>query len=206
MKERVYELLASHEELLAEVPWASERARWHELLYCVLAQTAPDAQVASTALSILGAMNLTDPAELAALPSNGERPMVEAILQRLGYSDQSAGTALQQLAATGRMVQSQMGGKIQRFLRSHGERMRDEMVGHLVAEQVDPAAARDAVTHWLQTVLTMPVSFRHDSLEQLCLEEGGSIDEALGLADEIDLNVAALDHLAASVRSARATT
>lgn len=200
VKDRVQELLEEHEELLSDVPWASERERWHELLFSVLLQTAPDARSASTALAILAALRLTEPEAVAAFDTAEHRTLVDQILRRVGFAEETVSMTLNQLAGVGRVVQSQMGGKIQRFLRAHGEQMREELVGQLAAQGLDTTAASAAVTHWLQTVLTMPVSMRHDSLLEFSVDAGGCVDDAIGVADELDLSVAALDHLVAASR------
>lgn len=206
VRERVHALIEEHPDLLSEVPWASERERWHELLFAVLVQSAPNPDAASTALAILAALHVTEPSVLAALDTGPDRSLAEQILLRLGFSEETSGGTIAQLSAVGRVVQSELGGKLQRFLRTHGERMKQELVGHCVKEGLDPEVASGAVIQWLQYVLTMPVSHRHDSLLEFSIDAGGSLDEAIGAADELDLSVAALDHLVASTRSLRRMT
>jgi hypothetical protein len=204
VRESIQSLIDERAQALAELPWASERDRWDELLFSTLVEVSPSVAAASTALAIFRALDLTTPARLAVLNDDIEaRSLASAILLRLAFVSGQTEKALAQLVAVGRTVQSQMGGKVQRFLRSYGERMRDDFVGQLVDEGGDAEVLNAAVTRWLQNVLAMPVSLRQRSLLEFAGETGAGIDEATNVADDLDLSVAALDHLVDLRRRAR---
>jgi hypothetical protein len=74
-------------------------------------------------------------------------------------------------------------GKIQRYLRSYGKRMLDELQTEFVTPGPKKTDKRHIFVHWLQNVANMPVELMEPTVVKLCKENDLSIADRVDLAD-----------------------
>src|SRR4051812_25095993 len=147
------------------VRWVDERERWSELLFAVAARVsgASHAAIRSVVSRALHA-ELDSPAALA------DRSSPEALAYRTGWvaaglSETQADQVCDAFATIATVVVARDEGMPGRFLRRHGERLREEIVSELTSAGAgDRTAIGDAVTLWLQNVLELPLPLRHPAL------------------------------------------
>jgi len=193
--------------------WPLETERWHELAFCLLyriGQPHLQAEEARRIVEILAELDLLEVEELASwMGAGGEvdhnQPDAQWVLGLLGYFGlplEKATVALSTWCQAAQTLQQGFGGKLQRYLRQYGQQMVDDMQQRFRFTQIDDADARQAFTHWLQNVLNMPLALMEPAVEQLCEALELTPEEWVTLADELDLNLALLDDMAASATAA----
>ena len=184
--------------------WPIERDRWYELVFCVLyrfGQPDLDAAEARRLVTALAAIDLVSVGSMASAESSDAgvaRPapgVLADILVRAGFQSEQADRAVATLTEIATVLQNRYGGKIQRCLRYHGERMLEELSGELAFSKLSQDEAGSILTHWLQNVLNMPLSLVEPGVTRLCVDLGATTAELIAVADEFDLNLALLDDL-----------
>ena len=186
---------------LAGLPWLSEHDRWTELVFCLLDEcTAQGSDVVRALVATLDYLGLTRAAVLSGLgDGQGERrAVVEYVLAAHGFTPQETGQAVDLLAELGKAVQVKHGGKMQRYLRTQGIKMRDELVALLGAAPLPEEQLRFAVTHWLQNALNLPVPLEHPRVLEFLARNKVSLDQLVDAAEALDLNLAYVDDLLAA--------
>jgi len=189
--------------------WPLETERWHELAFCLLyriGQPLLPAQDARRIVETLAELDLLQVQTLASWMGTGgeldqDQPDAQWVLGLLGYYGlplEQATVALTTWCQAAYALQQGFGGKVQRYLREYGQQMVDDMQQRFRFTQLDDADARHAFTHWLQNVLNMPLALMEPAVEQLCEALELTPEEWIALADELDLNLALLDDMAAS--------
>ena len=116
---------------MAPYPWFSEQDRWAELVYCLLDRVHPNHEgPVRAAVVLLQQLNLLNVERLAAI----ERPTEEYpfvlnyVLRQQGFDEEEASRGIAILVNAARIIRENYEGKIQRFLRKHGEAMRKELI------------------------------------------------------------------------------
>ncbi len=120
-------------------------------------------------------------------------PVLRYVLEHQGFSDDEASRAVSILVQAANAVRNNCGGKIQRYLRSNGERMRDELATMFAAVPLNSVDIRYAVSQWLQTALSLPISLENQAMVDFCSAHKVTQAELLRAADELDQNLALLD-------------
>lgn len=187
-----------------EMPWASESDRWAELVFCLLNAVAeipldPDvrAERCRSLTDTLDALELLDPASLAATadPANARHVVLTYVLLQYEFSDDQAKRAVSMLSTAAAAVNETFAGKIQRYLRSQAETIRDDLVSALGGDTVTESELRRGVTHWLQNALNLPLSVDDKYVQEFCDSHAIGLKELENAADEIDFNVALVDDM-----------
>jgi hypothetical protein len=193
------QLYERHESLLPTYAWASEADRWAELVFCLLSQCSDqDAETIRGAVAMLEALGLLDVDLLATLAERKpEGTVIAYVLKQHGLEEQEVQCAVATLIRAALAFQRDYEGKVQRYLRRHAERMRDDLVRAFGDAPLNKAQLRQAVSHWLQNVASLPVSLENPSVQAFCKDHGISIEELIRAADDLDLNIALIDDLLA---------
>jgi hypothetical protein len=198
MKAHLQELFDQHHQGLAAYGWASEDDRWAELVYCLLLQCSDqEAESVRGLVATLRSLSLLEPETMTRLldPTDERRIVFAYALQRYGFPDGDAERACRVLAGLAGFVESRHAGKFQRYLRRHGEIMRDELVSILDGGGLEKSKLAYALSHWLQNALSMPVSLQHEAVAAFCRDHNASFEELLAAADALNFNMAVVDDL-----------
>jgi hypothetical protein len=141
---------------------------------------------------------LTGSDTLASLNKDNGRNIVARIVEHSGVESSSVEPVVELLVSVARTVEMQEGGKIQRFLRRHGEVMKTELAAMLTSGALDVQAAEHIATLWLQNTCNLPILANHDQhIRAFSRRVGISERELLDSADRMDVNVSVLDDLLA---------
>jgi hypothetical protein len=85
------------------------------------------------------------------------------VLARHGFPEEDLPRIRTVLVKAGRAMRRD-GDKVQRFLRRHGDFIRDELTGELASDAMSHEDVRYAVSQWLQNALSLPVSLEHQAV------------------------------------------
>jgi hypothetical protein len=193
---------------LEQYQWPWENARWHEMVFCLLlrlGQPELEADMARSLVNMLADLDMLRIETLAGLALDGEEPdfahpdlvLMLHLIERSGLDPAKAIAAVTTICQAALGLQKQHGGKVQRYLRHYGQRILDELDKHFSFTNMSDEDARYAFTHWLQNVLNMPLVLSEPAVEQLCKKLGVTVDDLVGVADSLDLNLALLDDMIA---------
>jgi hypothetical protein len=190
--------------------WPWENARWHELAFCIILKfAAPRAQVPACrqALNMLVNLNLLHIPDLAKLlKKNSRKPqlnhpdivLILSILQKMGISIAQARAILTTLCEAAHALQKNHSGKVQRYLRHYGEQMLREIKKHFAFTCMSDERLHDIFTLWLQNVLNMPIGLNDAAIQSLCKRCHATVQDLSEVADDLDINIALLDDMAAA--------
>jgi len=203
--------------MLHRYDWPWEIARWHELVFCLMATVGDSATaeaVARETMEIFAALGLLEVYDLAdSVRGEGELDyrapqltLMLDILGRQGYGDEEAKTVVATICQAAYALKQRFGGKVQRYLRQYGERMVEEVGDYFTFDHIDKEDTKYAFTHWLQNVLSMPIPLSHPSVKALSDVLDISVDELVDFADQNDLNLALVDDWAADYMAREAET
>lgn len=184
--------------------WPWEKARWHELVFCLMAKiddSSAAAAIARETTEIFADLDLLEIGALAKLVSDKGEPdyqepqlsLMLGILERQGYDEEEAKTAVATICQAARALQQGFDGKAQKYLRKYGELMLAEVPKNFSFSRMSEEDTRYAFAHWLQNVLNMPVALSHPSVQTLCEKFGIGIEELVHISDHNDVNLALVD-------------
>jgi hypothetical protein len=191
-------LIERHGEVLEHVPWSGEHERWLELLFCLAHRQRPrEAALTRHTIGILNDLGLLSPSDLAApdYATCQSGLLCHAVLTRYGLTATSATHVIATWCRAAVVVGETAGGKVQRILRTAGERLRTELAAVFSGIDLSPREINLAIGHWVQNVTSLPISLRDASLIAASEAQGFTLDALVGAADELNLNLAALDDL-----------
>lgn len=195
LDDELIDLTSRHTELLDGFPWASERVRWAELVFCLVNAVADDAYVGRETVAALGGAGLIEPDALARAgdPAAEYGVVLRHVLRHQGLDPDAAeglATLLTQLA---RSVQEQYGGKVQRLLRAHAETLHAALVDLVpdAGDQRDHLAR--ACAHWLQNVADLPISLVDPPVRSFLEARDLTAQDLEEAADRLDLHIGLLD-------------
>lgn len=195
LSNKLRQVFDEHGDRLPAYAWASEATRWTELVFCLLRQCVKgNSNGAREATDILAGMGLLDVNTLATLANDDARFFAQ-ILIRCGFSNTEAKRGIGVLTSVATSVKANYSGKIQRLLRKHGEKLRDEMTATFREAGLARAELKYAVTHWLQNALSMPISLESDAVRRFCVENRVTVSQLVETADTLDVNVSLIDDL-----------
>ena len=203
-QEVVVELYRSYAPMSEAQLWPREEARWHELIFALLAAHGDPEILTDTLRSLVDSLEewgLLDVGELAALADleNSERMdaanavTIRTLLLRSGFSAEGADQALRSLSSAASGLRAHFESKPQLFFRYYGTLMLDELQKYFDFADVDPATVRRAFAIWFQNALDMPVPIDDQVTRAACRKLGVSHEALIEAADQADLNVALLD-------------
>ena len=202
--EEVRRLVVDHADELGDLPWIWEADRWAELVFCLINAhygdvrtdtSAEDVAEASRAITdTLSSIGLIEPEELAqAVERDQVRAVLSWVLGRHRYPAEATDSLIALLSESASTVTTLYDGKIQRFLRSKGEEIRDELVAML--DTTNETVARQASAQWLQNVANLPVWVDDDAVRTFCEDRGYPPAELEQAADDVGVNLALIDDI-----------
>ena len=193
--------------LLDRYQWPWEAARWHELAFCFLVRLddSPDAiNLARETINIFANLDLLDIGRLAQISEKGEPNLtapdflfMAEIMKRQGYSQDQAERGIVTICEAAHTLQHRYGGKMQRYLRSYGDKIVKEFSRDFHFSRMSGDDVRFASKNWIQNVLNMPVALSNPNIEALAEQLGASASDLVEAADANDINVALMDDWAA---------
>jgi len=198
IKKQLQDLYFKHSEDLGEYAWLYESDRWLELVFCLINQCVDqNPNVTREAAEMLQNLNLLESENMIYLDKTEDERAVTAryIFKAYGFSEKEASQAAGILARIAKTVNSDYRGKIQFYLRKHGAAMREELLKAIGGEFMEEHKLRYALSHWLQNTLSMPISMEHQAVLDFCKANKVSLEDLLGQADDLDLNIALIDDL-----------
>jgi hypothetical protein len=198
LKAELQQLHEHYESELATYAWAREDDRWGELVFCLLHQCSKqEPELTRSAVAALQSLSLIDVGKMLYLntATHENRVMFAYVLRQHGFSNDDVERACRLLAHVANVVQHNYGGKIQRYLRRHGEVMRDELVSAFNGTSLNKSQMAYAISHWLQNVLSLPISLENDAVIKFCQNNKANLQDLWHAADELDLNIAVVDDL-----------
>lgn len=187
---------------IGENLWPWEIARWHELVFCILA-TAGEPQVLagttrqlSNTMANLGLLELDllaglNPSENAKKTENPFLVTIDTLLQQIGFTPESSKSAVTAICEAANSIKKKYDGKIQNYLCEHGNYMLDQIKEDFGFSRFDDA--RRAISIWFQNTLNMPVPASDPLTDRACQSLGFTYQELVEAANQQDINVALLD-------------
>ncbi|MBN1694853.1 hypothetical protein JW879_05585 [candidate division WOR-3 bacterium] len=182
--------------------WPWEKARWYELVFCILA-TIGEPEVMSATIrhltTIMARLGLLELSSLAGLkfpgnPQKSESPIlttIDTLLQRVGFTPEKAKFALNIICTAASSIGKKYDGKVQNYLRKYGDHMLEHINEDFGIDGFDEAPR--AIAIWLQNTLNMPVPASNPFADQACESLGVKYEELVKAAYKQDINVALLD-------------
>lgn len=198
LKTHLKQLYDRHISDLPPHVWMSEADRWAELVYFLLRQCSKQEpellrNIVST-LQDLGVLKI-DKLSIPAKSTDAPTVVLNHVLKQHGISNEEIQRFLSILTRVTYVVQKDYGGKIQFYLRRHGEALRDELVKAFSNDAAAEKQMRIAITHWLQNGLSLPISQEQQAIKEYCDKYGNSVEALWEAADELDINFAVVDDL-----------
>lgn len=199
LQTKLTELYEEYGQFLAPYLWASESDRWAELVLCLLHQCfagEPGTNIRQ-AVTLLQDLNLLEVDRLVGLhdPTSQSTITFVYILKQQGFSDAAIRRATKVLSDAATIVKTRYDSKIQRYLRRHAQIMRDELVSVFGDLNLTKEQLQYAIVHWLQNVLSLPLSLESPAVIEFCEKNGVSIDDLMHACDSLDINAAIVDDL-----------
>ena len=198
LKSQIQRLFELYESDFGTYAWMYESDRFDELIFCLLNQfNQQDTEASRRAVNSLNYLGLLKMDKLAALeaPGNEDAIVLAYVLRRHGVSEENSQIAVRLFAKMAKVIEREYGGKMQHFLRRHGENMRDELANAFCIESLNKEQLRYSISLWLQNALSIPISLEHPATIEFCRKNGVTLEDLLHAADELDLNIALLDDL-----------
>jgi hypothetical protein len=186
-------------------PWMFEGDRWKELVFALLARTAP--HLAGTDIRNLvermHALRLLDVADLVSVCEGSNRPdhrhqcarLIVELLVENSFTKEEAERGLLTICEAALGLNKHFNGKIQRYLRSYGELMLRESKKWFSFSALSDDDVGYSLTYWLQNVLSMPLPLVDRSWEIVCSEYEVDTAQLITAADDLGVNLALLDDL-----------
>jgi len=182
--------------------WPWEKARWYELVFCILTTIGEPQVLAGTArrlTNILVEVRLLDLSTLAKLnpPEDAEKTAnsvlvtIDTLLQQVGFTPEKSISAVTAICEAASSIQEKYDGKVQNYFHKYGTYMLDQIKVDFGFSQFDDAPRAFAI--WLQNTLNMPVPASNPLADQACESLGVTYDALVEAANQQDINVALLD-------------
>jgi len=187
-------LLLRHGEKVAPAHiWHSERDRWIELVFAILAVNSKTPEYALRGLlNDLSAMGLLEP---EAVVDTGWIERCNDEISVHGIEIDSVADGFSTVSEVALLLIQKYDGKVQKLLRTQAEKFLLELQQDLSIRSLGADQQRVTLTYWLQNSLHLPVSLVDTNVKDFSIRRGISINDLIGAADDLDVNVAFLDDL-----------
>jgi hypothetical protein len=207
-------LITKYSDLFVYHQWPSEQERWVELVFALISRISPKPEIEIrdiiTEMDTLGLLDIED---LASIPSKDgsldlDYPHARRIIETLsegrfswegekilGLSEEEAQRSLLAIHEAASSLIKSHGGKIQKYLRSYGRQMIEELQDDFTFTALDSDDLEYAFGYWFQNVLNMPIILRSKSVDAFCDELDISDEELIQSVDALDINLALVDDL-----------
>ena len=195
-------LTVTEEEVVFSHLWMWEVERWKELVFALLTTVTSlppyDIRKLVESLSDLKLLDIPTLAKLHESLKNHDldSPYARRILEFLQENDfslQEAQKGLITICEAAFGLHEHYSGKVQRYLRSYGELILQDLDRIFQFSNLDKAQVKYAFTYWLQNVLNMPLSLCDRSVQTFCQRYGLQLEQLFAAADELDMNLALVD-------------
>ena len=215
-------LVTDYSRILLNHPWPTEHDRWVELVFALVARVVKKRESeVRRAIQRLDALDLIVVDELAQMPTINDSVDVNGTVARRIYealsespigqdeklfsefSDEEAKDSIQIMHEAAKGLAAHNNGKVQKYLRSYGERMLAEIPDHFTFSKLSRPDVRQAFAYWFQNVLSMPVILADSRLEEFCREHGITVEVLIREADDQNLNIGLMDDLIEQYMSER---
>lgn len=198
----VVQLYRDYASEISKYLWPWEKARWYELVFCILTTIGEPQVLAGTTrrltntLSELGLLDLNalarlNPSEEAKEEANSLLVTIDTLLQKVGFTPEKSRSAVTVICEAASSIQEKYDGKVQNYLRKYGTYMLDQIAEDFSFSQFDDAPRALAI--WLQNTLNMPVPASNPLADQACESLCVTYDALVEAANQQDINVALLD-------------
>jgi len=183
--------------LLEEYQWEMEEDRWAELIVILFSGIGINPVVSKQAVDLLKGLNLLTPKDLEKIDDE-QIAFICQVLLKAEMEIREAKLAAKALLKLSRLINAKWNGYIQKWLRSHGEKMVKELQTYLIRSGVESQEAKRIATLWLQNVCNLPLLLEGDPhIKNFCskfkLTEAGLAD----ILDELGLNACVAEDLLA---------
>lgn len=186
--------------------WPWEKARWHELVFCLLLRAGRprlEPEAARKIVDVLASLDMLQVESLAQClspdgnldPSAADLEVMRALLERAGVDSSKGRAAIKALCEMAEALSRGFDGRVQRYLRLYAERMLSELGTHFPVTALSPEDLRHVFTHWLQNVADLPIGRSGPELDRMAANLGVKPDDVVRSADRLDLNLALLDDI-----------
>lgn len=172
--------------------------RWEELVFCLLNQCHEnDPENTRTAIGVLKNLGLLEIDRMTSMNKHDSEAAIVTgyTLKQYAFSEKESNRAVMLLSQIARFIKHGYNGRMQLYLRRHGEAMRDELTLAFRGESLSDSQLRFAVTQWLQNALFLPISLEHPAVVEFCKQNEVTLKELVKAADELNLNLALLDDM-----------
>jgi hypothetical protein len=195
LHEELLDLTARHAELIDGFPWAFERSRWEELVFCLLNAFSDDAAGARAVVAALDGAGVLTPAALAEAGRDADERgvVVRHVLLHHGFDDALTAAVASILAQVAAAVQERYSGRLQRLLRAHAEVMREELLGMVPDPEEYGVELTRAFSHWLQNAADLPICLVDGPVQSFLGAREITVAELEAAADTVDVNIALID-------------
>lgn len=182
--------------------WPSERERWIELIFALTTSISDKSEFkVRDIIKKLDNLGLLSATELSQIPKTNDGidfdfPHVKRIVEFLsesGFTEKESKSSALVMYEAAKSLKEHYDGKIQKYLRSYGERMLEELYQNFSFSSINEDDVKYAFTYWLQNVLNMPLSLKTKNMEKFCKKLQITDKELLKSADDAGVNFAWLD-------------
>lgn len=198
----VVQLYRDYASEISKNLWPWEKARWYELVFCILTTIGEPQVLAGTTRRLTNTMSeleLLDLGELAKLnpPDDSVEAVksklvtIDTLLQQVGFTPEKSISAVTAICEAASSIQEKYDGKVQNYLGKYGTYMLDQIKVDFGFSQFDDAPRALAI--WLQNTLNMPIPASNPLADQACESLGVTYDALVEAANQQDINVALLD-------------
>jgi hypothetical protein len=186
--------------------WVNERARWAELIFCMLLRLNSNILQASDIRKVVGALWDLGYLEIETMVGfcdskgkvDGSAPGVVVLVDTLTKCGASAKQAERSVCAiweAAKSVEKNFNGKIQQYLRGYGQQMMNEVRSHFELTQLNNDDVNFVFSHWLQNVLYVPIQLAFKDYVGLEDYRDLTLGDMIEVADELDINLALVDDI-----------
>jgi len=187
-----------------EHPWPRETDRWRELVFALLTRviSRPEQEIRdlTNRLQLLGLLEIDECGEM---PLRGTIPdptgvhyrrMLEVFNDtKISRAEAIAGSRAIHEAA--RVLVDRFEGRIARCIRAAGAKIVEDLLQTFRFEVISERTAEEALTYWVQNVMSIPLSLNDESVRAFCRAHGITPKELETAADDLDVSIALVDDL-----------
>jgi hypothetical protein len=184
--------------------WIDEKERLYELYYCLLLRISNKKEIEiRNIVEALSSLDLFDIESLAQSSSMGGQnkkgdkicSTITDLLIINGFKEDTARSCVLGICELAKYLNSEYDGKVQKFLRKHGNLMVEDFEKHISLSSLSKTEKRYVIVHWLQNIMDMPIPLSNEYVQKFCDQEQIKIDDIIEAADKDDVNVAYADDL-----------
>ncbi len=197
-------LITKYSDFVVYHQWPSEHERWVELIFALITRISnkPESEIRDT-VEELDDIELLNINELSEVPKTSGGVNIDYLYARRifdclsasGFTEEESIDSILAMHEAAQSLKQHLDGKIQKYLRSYGQRMIDELSAYFSFSKMDHSDVKFAFAYWLQNVLNMPVNLQTKNMDTYCEKFKITINDLVRGADNLDINLALVDDL-----------